>query len=146
MRIKCPMNVLTGIIIFSQNVKISSRIIEYAKSFGLDVDHVLFSQPNSAEQALDIAESLLTSEEVDCVVIDSTAALTPQAEIDGEMGDAHMALLARLMSKICRKMTSSLNPLGPIVIWVSQLRSNMSSYGSPECVTPDCLVEIQFEN
>jgi RecA/RadA recombinase len=95
--------------------------LEYAKSFGLDVDHMLFSQPSSGEKALDLVEAYVRKR-VDCVVVDSVAMLVPQAEIDGEMGDAHMALQARMMSKALRKLTSAQAESKTVIIWINQTR------------------------
>jgi recombination protein RecA len=107
----------------------------YAKVFGLDMDKVIFSQPDSAEQALDIVEDLVESDLVDMVVIDSVAALSPQAELAGEMGDTQMGLLARLMGKACRKLQSSMKPKSPTVIFINQIRFKIGVvYGNPETV------------
>jgi recombination protein RecA len=107
----------------------------YAKVFGLDMDKVIFSQPDSAEQALDIVEDLVESDLVDMVVIDSVAALSPQAELVGEMGDTQMGLLARLMGKACRKLQSSMKPKSPTVIFINQIRFKIGVvYGNPETV------------
>jgi recombination protein RecA len=104
----------------------------YAKVFGLDMDKVIFSQPDSAEQALDIVEDLVESDLVDMVVLDSVAALSPQAELDGEMGDNQMGLLARLMGKACRKLQSVMKPKSPTIIFINQIRFKMIAYGNPE--------------
>jgi recombination protein RecA len=105
----------------------------YAKVFGLDMDKVIFSQPDSAEQALDIVEDLVESDMVDMVVLDSVAALSPQAELDGEMGDNQMGLLARLMGKACRKLQAVMKPKSPTVIFVNQIRYKIGVvYGNPE--------------
>jgi recombination protein RecA len=108
----------------------------YAKVFGLDMDKVIFSQPDSAEQALDIVEDLVESNMVDMVVLDSVAALSPQAELDGEMGDTQMGLLARLMGKACRKLQSAMKPKSPTVVFINQIRYKIGGYvyGNPEVV------------
>ena len=108
----------------------------YAGKCGLQVDDLLIAQPDSAEQALDITEQLVRSGAVDAVVIDSVAALVPQAEIEGEMGDSHMGLQARLMSQALRKLTSAIHRSRTAVIFINQLREKIGIvYGNPE-VTP----------
>ncbi len=108
----------------------------YAENCGLNLDDLLISQPDSAEQALDITEQLVRSGAIDSVVIDSVAALVPQAEIEGDMGDSHMGLQARLMSQALRKLTSTINKSRTAVIFINQLREKIGiSYGNPE-VTP----------
>ena len=108
----------------------------YAASCGLDLDELLIAQPDSAEQALDITEQLVRSGAVDTVVIDSVAALVPQAEIEGEMGDSHVGLQARLMSQALRKLTSTIHRSRTAVVFINQLREKVGViYGSPE-VTP----------
>ena len=108
----------------------------YAASCGLNLDELLISQPDSAEQALDITEQLVRSGAVDTVVIDSVAALVPRAEIEGEMGDSHVGLQARLMSQALRKLTSTIHHSHTAVVFVNQLREKVGViYGSPE-VTP----------
>ena len=108
----------------------------YAGKCGLQVDDLLIAQPDSAEQALDITEQLVRSGAVDAVVIDSVAALVPQAEIEGDMGDSHMGLQARLMSQALRKLTSSIHRSRTAVIFINQLREKIGIvYGNPE-VTP----------
>jgi recombination protein RecA len=108
----------------------------YAANCGLDAEQLLISQPDSAEQALDITEQLVRSGAVDTVVIDSVAALVPQAEIEGDMGDTHVGLQARLMSQALRKLTSTIHRSHTAVIFINQLREKIGvSYGSPE-VTP----------
>jgi len=105
----------------------------YAATFGLDMDKVVFSQPDSAEQALDILDDIIESDQVDMVVIDSVAALSPQRELDGEMGDETMGLLARLMSKACRKLQSKMTPKSASIIWINQVRMKIGiTYGNPE--------------
>ena len=108
----------------------------YAKAIGVDIDELLISQPDNGEQALEIAEMLIRSGAIDVVVIDSVAALTPRAEIEGEMGDAHVGLQARLMSQALRKLTATLNKSDTIALFINQLREKIGViYGSPE-VTP----------
>ncbi|MCH8296939.1 MAG: recombinase RecA [Chloroflexi bacterium] len=108
----------------------------YAGNCGLILDDLLIAQPDSAEQALDITEQLVRSGAVDAVVIDSVAALVPQAEIEGDMGDSHMGLQARLMSQALRKLTSSIHRSRTAVVFINQLREKIGvTYGNPE-VTP----------
>jgi recombination protein RecA len=108
----------------------------YAGNCGLDLDHLIIAQPDSAEQALDITEQLVRSGAIDSVVIDSVAALVPQSEIEGDMGDTHMGLQARLMSQALRKLTSTIHRSRTAVIFINQLREKIGiSYGNPE-VTP----------
>ena len=108
----------------------------YAGNCGLDLDHLLIAQPDSAEQALDITEQLVRSGAIDSVVIDSVAALVPQSEIEGDMGDTHVGLQARLMSQALRKLTSTIHRSRTAVIFINQLREKIGiSYGNPE-VTP----------
>lgn len=108
----------------------------YAKAIGVDIDELLISQPDTGEQALEIADMLIRSGALDVVVIDSVAALVPKAEIDGEMGDAHVGLQARLMSQALRKLTGSINRSRTTAIFINQLREKIGVlYGSPE-VTP----------
>ena len=108
----------------------------YAGNCGLNLDQLLIAQPDSAEQALDITEQLVRSGAVDAIVIDSVAALVPQAEIEGDMGDTHVGLQARLMSQALRKLTSTIHRSHTAVIFINQLREKIGiSYGSPE-VTP----------
>jgi len=107
--------------------------INYCKNIGIDVGNVLLSQPRSAEQALGIAEKLIASNQVKIIVIDSVAALAPQKEIDGEIGDQQMALQARLMSKFLRIQTQPVNKHKVIVIFINQIRkANFGGYGKPE--------------
>jgi recombination protein RecA len=108
----------------------------YAKSIGVDIDELLISQPDTGEQALEIADMLIRSGALDVVVIDSVAALVPRAEIEGEMGDAHVGLQARLMSQALRKLTGSLARSRTTAIFINQLREKIGvMFGSPE-VTP----------
>jgi recombination protein RecA len=108
----------------------------YAKAIGVNVDDLLISQPDTGEQALEITDMLIRSGALDVVVIDSVAALTPRAEIEGEMGDAHVGLQARLMSQALRKLTGTLSKSNTIAIFINQLREKIGVlFGSPE-VTP----------
>ncbi|HWR10930.1 MAG TPA: recombinase RecA [Rectinemataceae bacterium] len=108
----------------------------YARNLGVDIDELWVSQPDNGEQALDIAESLIRSGAVDVIVIDSVAALTPQAEIEGEMGDAHMGLQARLMSQALRKLAGSLSKSKTILIFINQIRMKIGiMFGNPETTT-----------
>ncbi len=105
----------------------------YARAIGVDIDQLLISQPDTGEQALEIADMLVRSGALDVVVIDSVAALTPRAEIEGEMGDTHVGLQARLMSQALRKLTGSLNRTNTIMIFINQLREKIGvMFGSPE--------------
>src|ERR1044072_6102322 len=109
---------------------------EYAKALGVDTDALLVSQPDSGEQALEIADMLVRSGALDLIVIDSVAALVPRAEIEGEMGDSHVGLQARLMSQALRKMTGALNNSGTTMIFINQLREKIGvMFGSPETTT-----------
>ncbi|WP_449279656.1 recombinase RecA [Leucobacter sp. GX0328] len=106
---------------------------EYAKKLGVDIDALLVAQPDTGEQALEIADMLIRSGSVDLVVIDSVAALVPKAEIDGDMGDSHVGLQARLMSQALRKITGSLNATKTTCIFINQLREKVGVFfGSPE--------------
>ena len=106
---------------------------EYAKALGVDTDSLLVSQPDTGEQALEIADMLVRSGSIDLVVIDSVAALVPRAEIEGEMGDSHVGLQARLMSQALRKLTGALNNTGTTMIFINQLREKIGVFfGSPE--------------
>ncbi len=108
----------------------------YARKIGVDVDNLIISQPDTGEQALEIADTLVRSGAIDVVVIDSVAALTPKAEIEGEMGDSHMGLQARLMSQALRKLTASVSRTGSIVIFINQIRMKIGvMFGSPETTT-----------
>ncbi len=108
----------------------------YAQKVGVDVDNLLISQPDNGEQALEIADSLIRSSAIDIIVIDSVAALTPKAEIEGEMGDAKMGLQARLMSQALRKLTSSIAKTKTVCIFINQLRDKIGVvYGNPETTT-----------
>jgi len=105
----------------------------YAKALGVDVDSMLISQPDTGEQGLEITEALVRSGSVDVIVVDSVAALVPRAEIEGEMGDVHMGLQARLMSQALRKLTGSISKTQSIIIFINQLREKIGvMFGSPE--------------
>ncbi|MDD3013743.1 MAG: recombinase RecA [Candidatus Gastranaerophilales bacterium] len=109
---------------------------EYARKLGVKIDEMLISQPDTGEQALDITEELVRSGAVDVIVIDSVAALVPRAEIDGEMGDSHMGLQARLMSQALRKLTAIVGKTKTTVIFINQLRQKIGIvYGNPETTT-----------
>jgi recombination protein RecA len=108
----------------------------YAKKLGVDIDNLLISQPDNGEQALEIADNLIRSGAIDLIVVDSVAALTPKAEIEGEMGDSQMGLQARLMSKALRKLTGSINKAGTCCIFINQLRDKIGvMFGNPETTT-----------
>lgn len=108
----------------------------YAQKLGVDIGNLLISQPDNGEQALEIADNLIRSGAIDLVVIDSVAALTPKAEIEGEMGDSQMGLQARLMSKALRKLTGSINKAGCCCIFINQLRDKIGvMFGNPETTT-----------
>ena len=108
----------------------------YAKKLGVDVDNLIVSQPDTGEQALEIADTLVRSNAVDIIVIDSVAALVPRAEIEGEMGDSHVGLQARLMSQALRKITGSISRSNCMVIFINQIRMKIGvMYGSPETTT-----------
>lgn len=109
---------------------------EYAKNLGVNIDELILSQPDTGEQALDIAESLVRSAAVDLVVVDSVAALVPRAEIEGEMGDSHMGLQARLMSQALRRLTGVISKSNTTVIFINQLREKIGvMFGNPETTT-----------
>lgn len=108
----------------------------YARRVGVDVNELLISQPDTGEQALEIADTLVRSGAVDILVVDSVAALTPRAELEGEMGDSHVGLQARLMSQALRKLTASISKSNTIVIFINQIRMKIGvMYGSPETTT-----------
>ena len=108
----------------------------YAKKLGVDTDNLLVSQPDNGEQALEICETLVRSNAVDLIVVDSVAALVPQAEIDGDMGDSHMGLQARLMSQALRKLTGIINKSKATVIFINQIRMKIGvMFGNPETTT-----------
>lgn len=109
---------------------------EYAKRIGLNVDDLILSQPDSGEQALEILETLVRSNAFDAIVVDSVAALTPRAEIDGDMGDSHMGLQARLMSQALRKLTAIVSKTSTTIIFLNQLRMKIGiMFGNPETTT-----------
>ncbi len=108
----------------------------YAKKLGVDVDNLLISQPDYGEQALEIAETLVSSRAIDVLVIDSVAALVPKAELEGEMGDSHMGLQARLMSQALRKLTGIVAKSGTCMIFINQIREKIGvMFGNPETTT-----------
>jgi recombination protein RecA len=110
--------------------------IGYARKLGVDVDNLLVSQPDTGEQALEIAETLVRSGAIDVIVIDSVAALVPRAEIEGEMGDSHVGLQARLMSQALRKLTGAINRSNAAVIFTNQIREKIGvMFGNPETTT-----------
>ena len=110
--------------------------INYARKLGVNVEDLLISQPDNGEQALEITETLVRSGAIDVLVIDSVAALTPRAEIEGEMGDSHMGLQARLMSQALRKLTASINRSNTLVIFINQIRMKIGvMFGNPETTT-----------
>jgi len=106
---------------------------KYARALGVDVDNLILSQPDTGEQALEITEALIRSGSVDCIVIDSVAALVPEAEINGEMGDSHVGLQARLMSQAMRKLSGAISKANATVIFINQIREKVGvMFGSPE--------------
>jgi len=108
----------------------------YARKLGVDIDNLLVSQPDSGEQALEIAAALVASGAIDVVVIDSVAALVPKAELEGEMGDSHMGLHARLMSQALRKLTGSIGRTGTCMVFINQIREKIGvMFGNPETTT-----------
>jgi recombination protein RecA len=108
----------------------------YAQSLGIDVSNLIISQPDNGEQALDIVETLVRSGAVDIIVVDSVAALTPKSEIEGEMGDAHMGLQARLMSQALRKLTAITSKSRTVIIFINQIRMKIGvMFGNPETTT-----------
>ena len=108
----------------------------YAKNIGVDIDNLYISQPDSGEQALEITETMVRSGAVDIVIVDSVAALVPKAEIDGDMGDSHVGLQARLMSQALRKLTAVISKSNCIVIFINQLREKVGvMFGNPETTT-----------
>ncbi|WP_375326779.1 recombinase RecA [Candidatus Tisiphia endosymbiont of Nemotelus uliginosus] len=108
----------------------------YAKKLGVNIDELIISQPDTGEQALEIADTLVRSGAIDMIVIDSVAALVPKAEIEGEMGDSHMGLQARLMSQALRKLTASISRTNCIIIFINQIRMKIGvMFGSPETTT-----------
>ncbi|MBP3224956.1 MAG: recombinase RecA [Campylobacter sp.] len=111
--------------------------VKYAANLGVDTDNLYVSQPDFGEQALDIVETLAKSGAIDLIIVDSVAALTPKSEIDGDMGDQHVGLQARLMSQALRKLTGVVHKMGTTVIFINQIRMKigMTGYGSPETTT-----------
>lgn len=108
----------------------------YAKNIGVDIDNLYISQPDNGEQALEITETMVRSGAVDIVIVDSVAALVPKAEIDGDMGDSHVGLQARMMSQACRKLTAAISKTNCIVIFINQLREKVGvMFGNPETTT-----------
>ncbi|MEE1114697.1 MAG: recombinase RecA, partial [Eubacterium sp.] len=108
----------------------------YAKNIGVDIDNLYISQPDSGEQALEITETMVRSGAVDIIIVDSVAALVPKAEIDGEMGDSHVGLQARMMSQACRKLTAAISKTNCVVIFINQLREKVGvMFGNPETTT-----------
>ncbi len=108
----------------------------YAKKLGIDIDELLISQPDTGEQALEIADTLVRSGAIDVMVVDSVAALVPKTELDGEMGDTHVGLQARLMSQALRKLTATVNRSKTLIIFINQIRMKIGiSYGNPETTT-----------
>ncbi len=108
----------------------------YAKHLGVDIDNLIVSQPDTGEQALEITESLVRSGALDVIVVDSVAALVPKAEIDGDMGDSHMGLQARLMSQALRKLAGAINKTKTVIIFINQLREKIGvMFGNPETTT-----------
>nr|WP_034908282.1 recombinase RecA [[Eubacterium] cellulosolvens] len=108
----------------------------YAKNIGVDIDNLYISQPDSGEQALEITETMVRSGAVDIIIVDSVAALVPKAEIDGEMGDSHVGLQARMMSQACRKLTAAISKTNCVVVFINQLREKVGvMFGNPETTT-----------
>ena len=108
----------------------------YARALGVDVDNLIISQPDTGEQALEITEALIRSGAIDIIVIDSVAALVPKAEIEGDMGDSHVGLQARLMSQALRKLTGSIKKSNCVAIFINQLREKVGiMFGNPETTT-----------
>lgn len=111
---------------------------KYARNLGVDIDNLYISQPDNGEQALEIAETMVRSGAMDIVIVDSVAALVPKAEIDGEMGDSHVGLQARLMSQALRKLTGAINKSKCVVVFINQLREKVGvMFGNPETTTVD---------
>ena len=111
-------------------------ILSIAKNIGVDIDNLYISQPDNGEQALEITETMVRSGAVDIVIVDSVAALVPKAEIDGDMGDSHVGLQARLMSQALRKLTAVISKSNCVVIFINQLREKVGvMFGNPETTT-----------
>lgn len=129
---KCQQNGGTAAYVDAEN----AMDVDYAKKVGIDIDNLLISQPDTGEQGLDIVDTLVRSGAVDVIVVDSVAALVPKAEIEGDMGDSHMGLQARLMSQAMRKLTGIISKSKTIVIFINQIREKIGvMFGNPE-VTP----------
>src|SRR5690606_1755074 len=110
--------------------------INYASNLGVKIDELLISQPDTGEQALEIVDTLVNSGAVNLIIVDSVAALVPKAEIDGDMGDSHMGLQARLMSQALRKLTANAKKMNCTIIFINQLRMKIGvMFGSPETTT-----------
>lgn len=108
----------------------------YAKKIGVDINNLLISQPDAGEQALEIADTLVRSGAIDVLVVDSVAALVPKAELEGEMGDSHMGLQARLMSQALRKLTATVSRSNTLIIFINQIRMKIGvMFGNPETTT-----------
>lgn len=107
----------------------------YAAALGVDIDSLLVSQPDTGEQALEIAEALVRSGAIDIIIIDSVAALVPRSEIDGDMGDSHVGLHARLMSQALRKLAGVISKSGAVAVFINQIREKVGGYGNPEVTT-----------
>ena len=108
----------------------------YAKNIGVDIDNLYIYQPDSGEQALEITETMVRSGAIDIIIVDSVAALVPKAEIDGEMGDSHVGLQARMMSQACRKLTAAISKTNCVVVFINQLREKVGvMFGNPETTT-----------
>ena len=108
----------------------------YARNIGVDIDNLYISQPDSGEQALEITETMVRSGAIDIIIVDSVAALVPKAEIDGDMGDSHVGLQARMMSQACRKLTAAISRTNCIVVFINQLREKVGvMFGNPETTT-----------
>ena len=118
----------------------------YARKLGVDIDNLIVSQPDTGEQALEITESLVRSGALDVIVVDSVAALVPKAEIDGDMGDSHMGLQARLMSQALRKLAGAINKTKTVIIFINQLREKIGvMFGNPETTTGGTLFFLLLE-
>src|SRR3546814_628685 len=116
----------------------------YARKLGVDIDNLIVSQPDTGEQALEIVDTLIRSNAIDILVVDSVAALVPRAEIEGEMGDSHVGLQARLMSQSLRKLTGSISKSKTLVIFINQLRMKIGvMYGNPETRSEEHTSELQ---
>ena len=115
----------------------------YAKNIGVDIDNLYISQPDNGEQALEITETMVRSGAVDIVIVDSVAALVPKAEIEGDMGDSHVGLQARLMSQALRKLTAVISKSNCVVIFINQLREKVGvMFGNPETTTGGRALEV----